>query len=62
MDKFNLKKFLSEKSLLNEKCEIITMTSDLWKKIDSLGKNLETFSLETVQMFLDDALDSKFEI
>ena len=46
----------------NEKCEIITMTSDLWKKIDTLGKNLETFSLETVQMFLDDALDSKFEI
>lgn len=44
------------------KCEVITMTSDLWKKVDSLGKNLETFSLETVQMFLNDALDSEFEI
>lgn len=43
-------------------CDIITMTQDLWKKIGSLGKNLEEFSLETVQMFYRDALSSKYEL
>jgi transaldolase len=37
-------------------CHIITMTHDLLKKLDGLGKNLEQFSLETVQMFHRDAL------
>jgi transaldolase len=37
-------------------CHIITMTHDLLKKLDGLGKNLEQFSLETVQMFYRDAL------
>ena len=32
-------------------CHIITVTHDLLKKLDSLGKDLAQFSLETVQMF-----------
>ena len=36
-------------------CHIITMTPDLLKKLDGLGKDLERFSLETVQMFHRDA-------
>jgi transaldolase len=36
-------------------CHIITMTHDLLKKIDGLGKDLTQFSLETVQMFFRDA-------
>jgi transaldolase len=37
-------------------CHIITMTHDLLKKLDGLGKDLHQFSLETVQMFHRDAL------
>jgi transaldolase len=37
-------------------CHIITMTHDLLAKLDSLGKDLDQFSLETVQMFRRDAL------
>ncbi len=36
-------------------CHIITVTHDLLKKLDGLGKKLEQFSLETVCMFHDDA-------
>ncbi|MBI4403370.1 MAG: transaldolase [Deltaproteobacteria bacterium] len=36
-------------------CDIITMTTDLLKKLPQLGKNLEQLSLETVQMFKRDA-------
>lgn len=36
-------------------CHVITMTPDLIKKIESLGKDLESFSLETVAMFHRDA-------
>jgi transaldolase len=36
-------------------CHIITMTPDLIAKLDSLGKDLDTFSLDTVAMFHDDA-------
>ena len=32
-------------------CHIITMTHDLIAKLDLLGKDLDAFSLETVQMF-----------
>jgi transaldolase len=37
-------------------CHIITLTHDLLAKLDSLGKDLDQFSLETVQMFRRDAL------
>lgn len=43
-------------------CDIITMTPDLWKKMNLLGKDLEQFSLETVKMFSRDAIESKFFI
>lgn len=43
-------------------CDIITMTPDLWKKVNLLGKDLETFSLETVRTFFQDATESKFFI
>jgi transaldolase len=36
-------------------CHIITMTPDLIAKLDYLGKNLDTFSLDTVTMFHEDA-------
>ena len=36
-------------------CHIITITHDLLKKLDCLGKDLEQFSLETVRMFHGDA-------
>jgi transaldolase len=43
-------------------CDIITMTSELWKKIPGLGKDLSDYSLETVKMFFDDAVASKYSI
>lgn len=36
-------------------CDIITVTPDLLKKLDLIGKDLATYSLETVQMFYNDA-------
>lgn len=36
-------------------CHIITMTPDLIKATSTFGKDLAEFSLETVQMFYDDA-------
>jgi transaldolase len=43
-------------------CHVITVTHDLLKKVDSLGKNLEQFSLETVQMFHRDAEAAGFAL
>jgi transaldolase len=43
-------------------CHIITLTPDLLGKLDSLGKDLGQFSLETVQMFRRDALDAGFTL
>jgi transaldolase len=36
-------------------CHIITVTNDVIKKLSGLGKDLNMFSLETVQMFYNDA-------
>src|SRR6202521_1628597 len=36
-------------------CHIITITHDLLKKLDGLGKSLDQFSLETVRMFHEHA-------
>jgi transaldolase len=36
-------------------CHIITCTSDIIKKLPTFGKELRQFSLETVQLFYDDA-------
>ena len=43
-------------------CHIITVTNGILKKLDLIGKNLSDFSLETVQMFRDDALAASYEI
>jgi len=43
-------------------CHIITMTAELIAKLDCLGKDLDTFSLETVQMFRSDALSAGFRL
>jgi transaldolase len=43
-------------------CHIITLTHDLLAKLESLGKDLEQFSLETVQMFRRDALTAGFTL
>lgn len=41
-------------------CHIITVTYDLLKKLRGLGRDLEDFSLATVQMFHDDAQRAGF--
>jgi transaldolase len=43
-------------------CHIITMTHDLLAKVKSLGKDLDQFSLETVQMFHRDAAAAGFTL
>ncbi len=43
-------------------CHIITATSDILKKLPTLGKDLAQFSLETVQMFHEDARSSGFTL
>jgi transaldolase len=43
-------------------CHIITATSDILKKLTLVGKDLHDYSLETVQMFYDDAGKSNFVV
>lgn len=43
-------------------CHIITMTKDLLGKLKLLGKDLDQFSLETVQMFHNDAVAAGFAL
>jgi transaldolase len=43
-------------------CHIITVTSDVLKKISLVGKDLHEFSLETVRMFHDDAARSGYTL
>jgi len=43
-------------------CHIITATNDILKKLPTLGKNLNEFSLDTVKMFYDDAQSAGYEI
>lgn len=43
-------------------CHIITVTSDVLKKISLIGKDLLDYSLETVQMFHDDAAHSGYKL
>lgn len=46
----------------NAGCQIITVTSDLLRKLSLIGKDLEEFSLETVQMFHRDASVAGYEL
>ena len=43
-------------------CDIITMTSSMYKKMSLIGKSPEQFSLETVKMFYDDAIASGYKL
>lgn len=43
-------------------CHIITMTYDLLKKLKMVGYDLETYSLDTVKMFYEDAVAAGFSI
>ena len=43
-------------------CHIITATNDILKKLDLKGKDLEEYSLETVQMFFDDAQQAGYKL
>jgi transaldolase len=43
-------------------CHIITMTHDLLRKLTYVGRDLQQFSLETVQMFFDDAAKAGFTL
>lgn len=43
-------------------CHVITATSDILNKLQLIGKNLAQYSLETVQMFYQDALEAGFRI
>ncbi len=43
-------------------CHIITATNDILKKLQLIGKDLNAFSLETVEMFYKDAQAAGFSI
>ena len=43
-------------------CDIITATSGILKKLNTLGKDLDVFSLETVKMFYDDAKNAGYQL
>jgi transaldolase len=43
-------------------CHIITATPDILKKLSMVGKDLESYSLETVQMFYNDAKSAGYSI
>ncbi len=41
-------------------CDIITLTSELLRKVEGFGRDPEAISLETVQMFYDDATNAGY--
>lgn len=43
-------------------CDIITATNNILRKLPTLGKDLDQFSLETVKMFYDDAAEAGYSI
>ena len=43
-------------------CHIITVTHDLLKKLNLVGKNLDEYSLDTVKMFRNDAIKAGLEL
>lgn len=43
-------------------CHIITATTDILKKLSLVGKDLREFSLETVNMFFDDARKAGYRL
>jgi len=43
-------------------CHIITVTNDILKKLSLVGKDLSEFSLDTVKMFFNDALEAGYSL
>tara|TARA_B110000438_G_scaffold297687_1_gene344495 strand:- start:507 stop:1211 length:705 start_codon:yes stop_codon:yes gene_type:complete len=43
-------------------CHIITATNNILKKLPTLGKDLDQFSLETVKMFYNDATEAGYTL
>ena len=43
-------------------CHIITLTDDVLKKLPSIGKDLDEFSLDTVKMFYNDAVQAGYQL
>ena len=43
-------------------CHVITATTDILKKLNLIGKDLALYSLETVEMFKNDAIKSGYAI
>jgi transaldolase len=43
-------------------CQIITVTNDILKKLDLVDYNLNSYSLDTVKMFYNDALAAGFNL
>ncbi len=43
-------------------CQIITVTHELLKKLSSVGKDLDEYSLDTVRMFRNDAVKAGFRL
>ena len=43
-------------------CHIITVTNDILKKLATVGKDLDDYSLDTVKMFYDDAARAGFSL
>ena len=43
-------------------CHIITATNDVLAKLPNIGKDLDLYSLETVQMFRQDAVKAGFHV
>jgi transaldolase len=43
-------------------CHIITATTDILKKLNLVGKDLDEYSLETVQMFYNDAQKAGYKL
>jgi transaldolase len=43
-------------------CQVITVTNDILKKLSLVGYDLETYSLDTVKMFYNDAIAAGFKL
>jgi transaldolase len=43
-------------------CQVITVTNDILKKLSFVGYDLDTYSLDTVKMFYNDALVAGFKL
>jgi transaldolase len=43
-------------------CHIITVTNDILKKVDLIGKDLNDYSLDTVKMFFEDGQKAGFKL